>query len=69
MFVQDGPRQQNMYTLDGFLQRSLGRLVPKEALEEMTPDLTRFGERVSMDIWKLGRDQRALLLTQIVQNP
>ena len=55
MFVQDGPRHQNMFDSDGFLLRSLQRLMPEEVLRQITPDLQNFGKRVSTDIWKLGQ--------------
>ena len=57
LFAQDGPKHdENMYLADPFLQRCLERLIPKDTYDSVVhPDLSRFGKRVSAEIWDLGR--------------
>ena len=55
-FVQPQFRHSNAYLSDGFLRRNLERLLPPSVFRDVQPDLVRFGERVSTDIWKLSRE-------------
>jgi hypothetical protein len=44
-FVQDSPRLGNQYLEDEALRDALRRLVPKQILTQIEPDLIRFGDR------------------------
>ncbi|CAH1231673.1 ACAD8 [Branchiostoma lanceolatum] len=55
-FFQDRPRLTNMYLEDMTLRSYLKRVMPKEVLQAITPDLERFGHRVATDIGDLGRE-------------
>ena len=55
-FTQPQPWHSNVYLGDGFLRRNLDRILPTEVLRDIQPDLVRFGERVSTDIWRLSRE-------------
>ncbi|XP_066293808.1 acyl-CoA dehydrogenase family member 11-like [Branchiostoma lanceolatum] len=55
-FFQDRPRLTNMYLEDVTLRSYLKRVMPKEVLQAITPDLERFGHRVATDIGDLGRE-------------
>eukprot|EP00095_Tigriopus_kingsejongensis_P011261 maker-scaffold708_size108518-snap-gene-0.18 protein:Tk11261 transcript:maker-scaffold708_size108518-snap-gene-0.18-mRNA-1 annotation:"hypothetical protein BRAFLDRAFT_122038" len=54
-FVQAEPKHHNAYLDDAFLSRNLRRMCPSSVLSDIEPDLERFGERVSSEIWDLGR--------------
>lgn len=58
-FIQDQPRHENAFTSDAFLMRCLQRLIPTEALVMINKDLSRFGDRVRRDIWRLGQQCEA----------
>ncbi|PRP74225.1 acyl-CoA dehydrogenase [Planoprotostelium fungivorum] len=55
-FIQSGPELGNQFTEDTQLQAILSRLIPEKTLNEITPDLTRLGERVLGDILQFGRE-------------
>ena len=47
---------ENMYLADPFLIRCLERLITKDVYErDVHPDLSKFGHRVTSEIWDLGR--------------
>merc|ERR1712226_894697 len=56
-FAQDGPKHdENMYLADPFMRRCLQRLIPKDTYaRDVHPDLSKFGHRVTAEIWDLGR--------------
>ncbi|XP_059088994.1 acyl-CoA dehydrogenase family member 11-like [Tigriopus californicus] len=56
IFVQEEPDWPNAYTSNPFVRRNLARLCPPPVLESIEPDLEGFGQRVSTDIWSLGRE-------------
>merc|ERR1712137_80716 len=49
-FLQNPPSLGNQFTEDLPLQRVLRRFLPPSVLEEITPDLTRFGARIVGDV-------------------
>jgi alkylation response protein AidB-like acyl-CoA dehydrogenase len=49
--LQTGPHLGNQYSEDAFLKATLERLLPSSVLSSITPDLTRFGDRVAHDLW------------------
>ena len=57
LFSQDSPKHdENMYLADPFLIRCLERLIAKDVYErDVHPDLSKFGHRVTSEIWDLGR--------------
>uniref|UniRef100_T1J5D1 Acyl-CoA dehydrogenase/oxidase C-terminal domain-containing protein n=1 Tax=Strigamia maritima TaxID=126957 RepID=T1J5D1_STRMM len=55
-FFQAPPKLRNQYTQDVVLRRYLQRIMPPEVLSEIEPDLTRFGNRVTQDIYEFGLD-------------
>lgn len=55
-FQQDKPVIENQFTGDAFLQRYLSRVMPRDVLHEITPDLVQFGHRVATDIHDWGRE-------------
>jgi len=55
-FVQEEPQHENSFTSDTFLQSFLRRTVPKDIMDAIEPDLTRFGERCATDIYALGQE-------------
>lgn len=55
LFVQDPPKlTKNQYDDDEALKSLLSRLVPKELLSKMEPELKRLGKRVITDILELN---------------
>jgi len=54
-FFQEAPRLRNQYSGDLFLQSYLRRILPTEVLQEIRPDLEKFGHRVATDIDSMGR--------------
>ncbi|EFA75651.1 Probable acyl-CoA dehydrogenase [Heterostelium album PN500] len=54
-FQQEAPRLGNQYLEDSYLIESLKRVVPSNYLNEIEPDLVRFGDRVMGDILEYGR--------------
>lgn len=55
LFVQDPPKlTKNQYEDDEALKSILSRLVPKELLYKMEPELKRLGQRVITDILELN---------------
>ncbi|RWS05252.1 putative acyl-CoA dehydrogenase AidB-like protein, partial [Dinothrombium tinctorium] len=54
-FIQQKPSLNNAFTDDGFVQRLIRHYLPKNVLTEVTPDLTRFGERIVSEIEDIGR--------------
>jgi putative acyl-CoA dehydrogenase len=58
-FFQDPPRLANQYTDDRLLRDYLRRRLPLDMLEEIEPDLRRFGERVVGDVAEFGADAEA----------
>jgi len=55
-FLQEEPTLHNQYLSDSLLQSYLKRVIPKEILHEIEPDLVRFGERVATDVYELSLD-------------
>ncbi|KXJ28911.1 acyl-CoA dehydrogenase family member 11 [Exaiptasia diaphana] len=55
-FFQDPPELDNQFTTDVHLKACLKRILPKQVLDEITPDLVQFGHRVATDINDLGRE-------------
>lgn len=55
-FLQQAPQHENAYLSDAFLQSYLKRVLPKDILDDIEPDLVQFGERVATDIWALGQE-------------
>ena len=55
-FIQDQPHHENAFLSDRFLVRVLERVMPDEVYNAVKDDLTRFGNRVSSDIWRLGQE-------------
>lgn len=53
-FVQGAPLLANQYLEDSLLRSYLKRYVPNQMLQEIEPDLTRFGERVATELYHLG---------------
>lgn len=53
-FYQSAPQLENSYTSDDFLRSYLGRHLPAAMLNEVEPELTRFGERCATEILALG---------------
>ncbi len=49
-FSQKAPELINEYTQDEFLQDYLDSYMPEEIMEEIRPDLVRFGERVATEL-------------------
>ncbi len=49
-FSQKAPKLSNEYTQDQFLQDYLEAYMPPKVLEEIRPDLERFGERVATEL-------------------
>jgi len=49
-FLQKAPKLTNEFTSDEFLQDYLEGFMPAEYLEEIRPDLVRFGERVATEL-------------------
>jgi len=58
-FFQDGPTLGNQYQEDDLLRSLLARRLPQAVLEEISPDLERFGQRVQADIAAWGADAEA----------
>jgi len=55
-FVQSEPQHENSFSSDDFLQSFLKRTIPKDIMDRIEPDLTRFGERCATDIYALGQE-------------
>jgi len=55
-FLQAAPQHENAYLSDAFLQSYLKRVLPKDVMDDIEPDLIQFGERVATDIWALGQE-------------
>ncbi|XP_077995922.1 acyl-CoA dehydrogenase family member 11-like [Glandiceps talaboti] len=55
-FFQPEAQLENQYLGDAPLRGYLQRVVPKEILDKISPDLERFGHRVATDIYKLSRE-------------
>ncbi len=55
-FIQQGPELKNQYEDDDLLRSYLRRKLPPRFLQEIEPDLRRFGERVITDILEWGLD-------------
>lgn len=55
-FVQQMPKLNNEYTDDVFLQDYLHTYFPADALKEITPDLTQFGQRTATVFIEWARD-------------
>ena len=55
-FVQAEPRHENSFSSDSFLQSYLARVLPVSLLDNIRPDLERFGVRCATDIEALGRE-------------
>lgn len=55
-FVQEPPHLGNQYLEDSALRDILHRLIPRETLSQVEPDLIRFGDRVLKDILEYGRE-------------
>ncbi len=49
-FLQKAPKLTNEYTQDQFIQDYLEAYMPSEVLNEIRPDLERFGERVATEL-------------------
>ncbi len=58
-FFQDGPVLGNQYQEDSLLCSYLSRVLPREILAEIEPDLLRFGERTVAEILQWGDDAEA----------
>eukprot|EP01112_Ceratiomyxa_fruticulosa_P004646 TRINITY_DN15187_c0_g1_i1.p1 TRINITY_DN15187_c0_g1~~TRINITY_DN15187_c0_g1_i1.p1 ORF type:complete len:637 (-),score=127.10 TRINITY_DN15187_c0_g1_i1:20-1813(-) len=58
-FRQSPPLIGNQYLEDTYLRVLLKRLVPKEIISKIEPDLVNFGERVINDVLKYGRESEA----------
>ncbi|XP_048582905.1 acyl-CoA dehydrogenase family member 11 [Nematostella vectensis] len=55
-FFQQPPLLHNQFTTDALLLCYLQRVLPPKVLQEISPDLERFGERVATDVYTMGRD-------------
>jgi len=55
-FLQSPPQHENAFMSDAFLQSYLRRILPKDVMDDIEPDLTRFGEKVATSIWSLGQE-------------
>ena len=55
-FVQPEPHHENAFTSDSFLQSYLRRVIPKDIMDTIEPDLSMFGERCATDIYALGQE-------------
>ena len=61
-FFQMGPSlDDNQYSADTLLQGVLAFYLPEEMSRELQPDLIRFGERVSQELWELELQAEANL--------
>ena len=49
-FRQEAPRHEHAWRSDSVLKGFLGRVMPKQVLEAVEPDLDRFGERVAREV-------------------
>nr|XP_006812241.1 PREDICTED: isovaleryl-CoA dehydrogenase, mitochondrial-like [Saccoglossus kowalevskii] len=54
-FFQAEAQLENQYLGDAALRAYLKRVVPEKILDQFSPDLERFGQRVATDIYQLGR--------------
>jgi hypothetical protein len=55
-FIQEEPQHENAFLSDAFLQSYLKRTLPKDLMDSIELDLTRFGERCATDIYALGQE-------------
>jgi putative acyl-CoA dehydrogenase len=55
-FFQDAPVLGNQYEDDHLLQSYLRRVVPKDVLKYIEPDLKNFGARMVSDVWEMAQD-------------
>ncbi|CEP09794.1 hypothetical protein [Parasitella parasitica] len=55
-FRQEPPQLKNQYLDDKVLKNILKRLLPSSVLNDIEPDLAKFGERVITDIAAMGED-------------
>jgi hypothetical protein len=55
-FFQTQPKLENPFIADGFLRRTLMRMLPAEMYDVVSKDLTRFGERVRHELEPLSED-------------
>ncbi|CEG64761.1 hypothetical protein RMATCC62417_01680 [Rhizopus microsporus] len=55
-FIQEPPVLKNQYEDDIVLKNILKRTMPKSVLDDIEPDLNRFGERVIHDVLTMGND-------------
>merc|ERR1719186_382360 len=55
-FVQPAPQHENAYLADAFLESYLKRVLPRDVMDDIEPDLIQFGKRVATDIWALGQE-------------
>ncbi|ORE05764.1 hypothetical protein BCV72DRAFT_275758 [Rhizopus microsporus var. microsporus] len=55
-FIQEPPVLKNQYEDDIVLKNILKRIIPKSVLDDIEPDLNRFGERVIHDVLAMGND-------------
>lgn len=58
-FFQDGPELKNQFDDDTVLKAYLERVLPRDVLEAVTPDLKHFGERVVTDVLAMADDAEA----------
>jgi hypothetical protein len=55
-FLQQQPKLSNEFTDDIFLQDFLNTYFPKDALQEITPDLEQFGKRTATTFIEWARE-------------
>lgn len=55
-FIQEPPHLGNQYLEDTALRDILRRLIPSNSLEQIEPDLIRFGDRILRDVLEYGRE-------------